>query len=258
MESLEEFKAFIKKGHLEYRPNTSVDCVIFGYHAGELKVLLVRNKILTKWCLPGGYIRKVETLDEAASRITRNRAGIGNLYLHQFKAFGNPDRHQAHPVDMDKLSEIITIDSKNLGWLEGPTITIGFYAITDIVQAKPAPDIFSSECAWYPVTDLPKLGYDHDELVREALFSMRLHLYHFPIGKNLLPEKFTLREIKEFYEAMSGKELNASNFPNKLISLGLIRKTNEKRKIGAHRSPVFYTFNKKVYDKALKEGMVLV
>lgn len=257
MESIAEFKAFINKGHLEYRPNASVDCVIFGYHAGELKVLLVRNKLLTKWCLPGGYILKVETLDEAASRITRNRTGINNLYLHQFKAFGNPDRNRAQTVDMKKLSEIVKIDSKNPGWLEGPTITIGFYAITDIVQAKPAPDIFSSECAWFPVTDLPKLGFDHEELVREALFSMRLHLYHFPIGKNLLPEKFTLREIKEFYEAMSGKELNASNFPNKLISLGLIRKTNEKRKIGAHRSPVFYTFNKKVYEKALKEGLVL-
>ncbi len=258
MESLEEFKAFIKKGHLEYRPNTSVDCVIFGYHEGELKVLLVRNKLLTKWCLPGGYIRKVETLEEAASRITMNRTGIGNLFLQQFKAFGNPDRNQSQTVDMNRLSEYVKMDSRNLGWLEGPTITIGFYAITDIVHAKPAPDIFSSECAWFPMTDLPKLGFDHDELVREALFSMRLHLYHFPIGKNLLPEKFTLREVKEFYEAMSGKELNASNFPNKLISLGLISKTKEKRKIGAHRSPVYYTFNKKAYEKALKEGLVLV
>jgi ADP-ribose pyrophosphatase YjhB (NUDIX family) len=258
MESLEEFKAFIKKGHLEYRPNISIDCVIFGYRAGQLKVLLVRNKLLTRWCLPGGYIRKTETLDEAAARITKNRTGIGNLYLHQFKAFGDPNRNKTKSVDMNKLSEFIELDSKQFGWLEGPTITIGFYAITDIVQAIPAPDLFSSECAWFPVEDVPKLGYDHNELVHEAVFSMRIHLYHFPIGKNLLPEKFTLREIKEFYESMSGKELNPSNFPNKLISLGLIRKTKEKRKIGAHRSPVYYTFNKKVYEKALKEGLMLV
>jgi ADP-ribose pyrophosphatase YjhB (NUDIX family) len=258
MESLAEFKAFIEKGHLEYRPNISIDCVIFGYHAGELKVLLVRNTLQTMWCLPGGYIRKVENLDEAASRITKNRTGIGNLFLHQFKAFGNPDRNKSQTIDLNKLSEFVDVDSISPGWLNGPTITIGYYAITDIVNAKPAPDIFSSECAWFPVKDMPTLGYDHKELVQEALFSMRIHLYHFPIGKNLLPEKFTLREIKEFYESMSGKTLNASNFPNKLISIGLIRKTKEKLKIGAHRSPTYYTFNKKAYDKALKEGLVLV
>ena len=95
-------------------------------------------------------------------------------------------------------------------------------------------------------------------MVREALFTMRMHLYHFPIGINLLPRKFTLKEIKLFYESMSGKELNATNFPNKLISLGLIAKTNEKRSIGAHRSPTYYRFNQKAYTKALQEGLVLV
>ena len=258
METLAEFRDFIEKGHLEYRPNTTIDCVIFGYHAGELKVLLLRNKLQIKWCLPGGYIRKDETLDEAASRITKNRTGIGNLFLHQFKAIGDPDRNKAQSIDVNKLSEFVDMDIRNPGWLKGPTITIGYYAISDIVTAQPAPDIFSSECAWFPVNDLPKLGFDHDELVHEALYSMRIHLYHFPIGKNLLPQKFTLREIREFYETMSGKELNASNFPNKLISIGLIRKTNEKLKIGAHRSPTYYTFNKKTYEKALKEGLVLV
>ncbi|MEQ8533181.1 MAG: NUDIX hydrolase, partial [Imperialibacter sp.] len=102
------------------------------------------------------------------------------------------------------------------------------------------------------------LAFDHNEIVREALFNMRIHLYHFPIGKNLLPQKFTLKEIRLFYEVMSGKTLNASNFPNKLISIGLIKKTDEKLKIGAHRSPTFYTFNDEVYEKALEEGVVLV
>jgi hypothetical protein len=94
-------------------------------------------------------------------------------------------------------------------------------------------------------------------MVHEALFTMRMHLYHFPIGKNLLQQKFTLKEIKRFYEVMSGKELNASNFPNKLISLGLIVKLDEKRKIGAHRSPAYYKFDEETYERALKEGLVL-
>jgi 8-oxo-dGTP diphosphatase len=108
------------------------------------------------------------------------------------------------------------------------------------------------------VDNLPELGFDHEEMVGEALATMRIHLYHFPIGKNLLPPKFTLKEIKLFYEVMSGKTLHASNFPSKLISLGLIVKTDEKRSIGAHRAPLYYTFDEAVYEKALKEGLVLV
>jgi 8-oxo-dGTP diphosphatase len=84
-----------------------------------------------------------------------------------------------------------------------------------------------------------------------------VHLYHFPIGQNFLQQKFTLKEIKEFYEVMSGKQLNASNFPNKLISLGLIVKLDEKRRIGAHRSPAYYKFDEESYEKALREGLVL-
>lgn len=258
MESIRELKTFIKTGYKEYRPNITVDCVIFGYREGDLKILLLRNKYLTNWCLPGGYIKKEETLEDAASRITENRTGIGNLFLQQFKAFSTPDRRTAQSIDIKKVNEIIDIDLDHMGWLSGPTITVGFYAITDIVNANLRPDILSTECAWFSIKNLPKLGFDHEDLVREALFTMRVHLYHFPIGKNLIPEKFTLREIKEFYEVMSGKELHASNFPGKLISIGLIKKTNEKRKIGAHRSPTFYTFNKKVYEKALKEGFVFV
>jgi len=72
---------------------------------------------------------------------------------------------------------------------------VGFYAVTDIINAKPSPDLFFSECQWFSVNNLPALGFDHDEIVREALFSMRLHLYHFPIGKSLLQQKFTLKEI---------------------------------------------------------------
>ena len=111
--------------------------------------------------------------------------------------------------------------------------------------------------AWFPIDHLPELAFDHDEMVQEALLTMRVHLYHYPIGKNMLPEKFTLKEIHLFYETMLGKKLNASNFPNKLISLGLLEKLNEKRSIGAHRSPTFYKFNTKVYGRALKEGLVL-
>jgi len=215
--------------------------------------------VITKWCLPAGYVKKKEDLDEAASRITYERTGIENLFLKQFKAFGNPERTNPHGAfDYEKFVELAGMNIDENGWLGGETIAIGFYAITDIVTAKPKPDYLSSECQWFSIDEIPELGWDHYEIAQEALAAMRMHLYHFPIGKNLLPQKFTLKEIKLFYEVMSGKTLHITNFPNKLISLGLIVKTSEKKSIGAHRSPAYYQFNEEMYEKALKEGLVLV
>lgn len=258
METLQELQHFFNEGYLDYRPNLTVDCAIFGYHDGELKLLLVKNKIVTRWCLPGGFVKKTENLDEAAARITAERTGIANLFLKQFKTFGDLGRNDHRgAVDQGKLFELGRVRVDENSWLTGETVTVGFYAITDIVNAEPKADFLSSECAWFSVDKLPHLGFDHEDIVKEALSTMRIHLYHFPIGKNLLPSKFTLKEIHLFYETMIGKKLNPSNFPNKLISLGLLEKLDEKRKIGAHRSPTFYKFNTKVYDKALEEGLVL-
>jgi 8-oxo-dGTP diphosphatase len=258
MESLQEIQHFFNEGYLDYRPCLTVDCAIFGYHDGELQLLLVKNKLITMWCLPGGFVRKDESLDQAATRITAERTGIDNLFLKQFKAFGDPGRNDPRGAfELEKLFELAGVRLAEDTWLTGETVSVGFYAITDIVNAKPQADYLSSECQWFSVNKLPKLGFDHDEMVREALVTMRAHLYHFPLGQNFLQQKFTLKEIKHFYEVMSGKQLNASNFPNKLISLGLIVKLDEKRKIGAHRSPAYYKFDEESYQKALQEGLVL-
>jgi 8-oxo-dGTP diphosphatase len=259
METLKEIQHFFDEGHHEYRPNLTVDCAIFGYHEGELKLLLVKNRIITKWCMPGGFVRKDENLDAAAARITAERTGIGNLFLKQFKAFGDPGRNDPrNAFDEEKLYDLTGIRLEKDSWLTGETVSIGYYAITDIINAEPKADFLSSECAWFPVDALPELGFDHEEMVKDALFAMRIDLYHFPIGKNLLQPKFTLKEIKLLYEVLSGKKLNPTNFPNKLISLALISKLDEKRKIGAHRSPTYYRFNEEAYESALTEGLVLV
>jgi len=259
MNELEAVRHFFEESYQEYRPNLTLDCAIFGYHEGELKLLLVKNKIVTRWCLPGGYIKKTESLEEAAGRTTAERTGLDGLFLKQFKAFSKPGRNTSQPwLDEEKLFELTGIRFTNDSWLSGETVSVGFYAITDIVNATPKGDYISSECHWFPVDNLPDMAFDHNEIAREALFSMRIDLYHFPIGKNLLQPKFTLKEIKTLYEVLSGKTLNPTNFPNKLISLDIISKLDEKRKIGAHRAPTYYQFNEEVYEKALKEGLVLV
>ena len=258
MKTIQELQIFLRKGYLDYRQNLVVDCAIFGYHNGELKLLLVKNKIITKWCLPGGYVCKEENLNQAAARLTAECTGIENLFLKQFKTFGEPGRNNPAAVDLAKLTELTGVKMTEPKWLMGETISVGFYAITDIVNAQPEADFLSSECCWFSIDKLPEFAFDHAEMAHEALATMRMNLYHYPIGINLLPPKFTLKEIKLFYEVMSGKTLHITNFPNKLISLGLIVKTDEKKSIGAHRSPVYYKFDETAYEKALKEGLVLV
>jgi 8-oxo-dGTP diphosphatase len=256
---MDEIQQFLRRGHVDFRPNLTVDCAIFGYREGELKLLLVKNRIGSKWCLPGGFVKKDENLTEAAARVTANNTGIDHLFLKQFKAFGDPGRNTLRGVfDAEEFFKITGFMLGPNSWLMGETVSIGFYAITDMVKAVPKADLFSSECAWFSMNELPDLANDHSETVREALFAMRIDLYHFPIGKNLLQPKFTLKEIKTLYEVLSRKKLHPTNFPNKLVALGLISKLEEKRHIGAHRAPAFYTFNDEVYAGALLEGVVLV
>jgi ADP-ribose pyrophosphatase YjhB (NUDIX family) len=257
MQTDEELREFILNGHKTYVPHVSLDCAIFGYHEQQLKLLLVRHKALEGWCLPGGYIKRTETLIEAANRNVKERTGIDNLFLQQFKTFGDPDRAQTSKFDPEKWVELMGVRIDHNNWLIDHTISVGFYAITDFSRTEPRSDVLAVQCAWFDIDNLPKLEFDHDEMVREALHTMRVQLYHYPIGYNLLPEKFTLTEIHALYETLLGKKLDISNFPKKLIALGLLKKLNEKRSIGPHRSPHLYQFDKNNYDKALRDGLVL-
>ncbi|HET6256247.1 MAG TPA: NUDIX domain-containing protein [Puia sp.] len=257
MTAKEEFEDFILNGYKHYIPHVSLDCAIFGYHDRQLKLLLIKRAFLDGWCLPGGYIKRTEKLVEAAERNVRERTGIDNLFLQQFKTFGDPNRVNPGLFDEERWYTATGLRVTRDNWLVDQTISIGFYAITDFSLTVPQPDLLSETCAWFDIDELPGLEFDHDEMVREALYALRIQLYHYPIGISLLPEKFTLSDIHSLYETLLGKKLDISNFPKKLIALGLLKKLDEKRNIGAHRSPYLYRFDKARYENALKEGLVL-
>lgn len=257
MTAKEEFEDFILHGYRHYIPHVSLDCAIFGYHERQLKLLLIKRAFLNGWCLPGGYIRRTEKLVEAAERNVRERTGIDNLFLQQFKTFGDPTRMKPEMFDEKRWAAATGLPIQRDNWLLDSTISIGFYAITDFSQTVPHPDAMSEACAWFDIGELPKLEFDHDEMVRDALHAIRIQIYHYPIGISLLPEKFTLSEIHSLYETLLGKRLDVSNFPKKLIALGLLKKLDEKRSIGAHRSPHLYKFDRDRYEDALREGLVL-
>ncbi len=257
MKSQREINNFVLNGYKRYVPHVSIDCAIFGYHERQLKILLINIKTVNGLCLPGGYIKRTETLTEAAGRIVEERTGIKDLFLQQFKTFGDPGRARIKQLTEKKLSSILGIKITKGNWLIDQTISVGFYAITDFSKVSPQPDFMSDICGWHDIHQLPELLFDHNEMVTEALRTMRLQLYHFPIGINLLPDKFTLTEIHALYETLLGKKLDIRNFPKKLIFLGVIKKLNEKLSIGPHRSPFLYKFDKIKYNKALREGIIL-
>ncbi|HTD41622.1 MAG TPA: hypothetical protein VK671_13430, partial [Mucilaginibacter sp.] len=169
----------------------------------------------------------------------------------------DPGRAKTDDFDEESWFRATGVRISQDNWLIDQTISVGFYAITDFSLSIPQPDMMSVECEWFDIHNLPELEFDHDEMVKEALHTLRVQLYYYPIGYNMLPEKFTLSEIHALYETLLGKKLDISNFPKKLITLGLLKKLDEKRSIGAHRSPHLYMFDKERYDNALKEGLVL-
>ena len=258
MNSLKEVENFIVNGYKTYIPHVSLDCAIFGYHDHNLKILLSEVVGFEGLCLPGGYIRRSESLDEAASRIVEEKTSITGLYLQQYKTFGGPDRLKFDEEDMNRLSKIAGFGRIKSSWLNDQTISIGFYAITDFSLAKPQPGFMSPHCEWYDIDKIPPLLFDHDLMVKDALQTLRSQLYYHPIVEKLLPKKFTLTEIHAIYETILGKRLDLRNFPKKLIFLGLINKLNEKRNIGPHRAPFLYTFNHKRYRRALELGVTLI
>jgi ADP-ribose pyrophosphatase YjhB (NUDIX family) len=247
----------IEKGHKEYLHHLSIDCVIFGYHEHQLKVLLLKWKDSNNWSLPGGFIKLNETLNKAAERILKERTGLDKIFLQQFHTFGDPHRSSRRDRDIIHLSRITNTNISRDHWLLKRTVTIGYYALTEYSKVNPQPDYFSDACTWHDIDAIPRLIFDHNKIADEALKALRMQIYHQPIGYNLLAEKFTLPEIHDLYETILGKKLDRRNFAKKLISLGIIKKLSELKNIGAHRSPFFYKFDKRKYDKALNEGIAL-
>ncbi|WP_421826586.1 NUDIX hydrolase [Larkinella sp.] len=255
MNSEEEVNDFVKNGHQQYLPHLSIDPVIFGYHDQQLKLLLHKWIGLDGWGLPGGFIQRREPLSQAAHRILQERTGLEDVFLQQFYVFGDsPYRLQERSAREFTEKYGLVVEKDN--WLFERTLSIGYFALVDYSKVSVRTDFFTTEYRWWDVSDIPPLLFDQNEVVEKALATLRLQIYHQPIGLNLLPEKFTLAEIHSLYETILGKELDQRNFAKKLVSLGLIKKLAEQRAIGPHRSPYLYQFEKEAYEDALKQGIV--
>lgn len=254
MDSREELLDFIKNGYQRYLPHVTIDPVIFGYHGQQLKILLLKWKGLEGWGLPGGYILREEQISHAASRILEERTGLKDVFLQQFYTFGDSPYRTLEPNILNVVGEN-NLAENNSNWLSERTLSISYFSLVDYRKVKVKTDFFTYDFDWFGINEIPLLLFGHNEIVEKALATLRLQLYHQPIGYNLLPEKFTLPEIHTLYQTILDKKLDQRNFLRKLLALGLIKKLDEQKPIGAHRSPFFYQFEKENYEEALKQGI---
>lgn len=234
-----------EKAWTTFLPHISIDCVVFGFHEGMLKVLLLKTKGQTLWGLPGGYMGKEEEMLVAANRILNERTGVHDIYLQQFEVFARVDRNKAF---FESYPDTL--------WNKQRFISVGFYALVDHSDVTPTPDEFSSVCEWKDIANLPDMMMDHSQIFEGALLALRKELNYHPIGHKLLPEDFTIPELQRLYEIILGKKLNRGSFYRKIMSYDILDKMDEPRRSGgAHKAPHLYRFNPEKYAAAVRDGL---
>ncbi len=216
------------------RAALTVDIVVFGLDADDLQVMLIQRDLPPfegRWALPGGFVRVEETLDEAARRELVEETGLKDIYLEQLYTFG--------AVNRDPRERVVTVAYYALVNLEGHDVR----ASTDARNA-----------AWFPVCDLPELAFDHHEILATAHQRLQGKVRYQPIGFELLPERFTLRQLQHLYEVILDRELDKRNFRKKVLAMEIVKETNEIEKDVAHRAARLYRFDKRTYDRLTKQG----
>lgn len=232
----------------QYIANLSIDCVIFGYEDGQLKVLLAKLKYgKNLYNLPGGHILKTESVDDAAIRLLKERTQLNNIHLNQFKVFGDANRivnSQYKKIIYQELSN--KYSKKVADWILDRFVCVGYYALVEIAKVKPIVGELDQSLEWISIHEIPKMIHDHEEILKEALIALRQHFDQELIAFNLLPKTFTMKELKSLYEAVYEKEFPMNNFQKKMLDLNVLERL-EKQFTGAqNKAPYLYRFKKKI------------
>jgi 8-oxo-dGTP diphosphatase len=231
-------------------PQLSIDCVIFGYKERELRVLVSKfrfKEIL--YSLPGGFIAQSESIDNAAKRILEERTGLTNIFLEQYRIFGEEGRINHNLIDnlnalMSENFVQLEFGDSDISWLMKRFVSIGYYALVDIDIVQPQKGEFYDAVEWFNIKDLPKLIMDHNQMVVFALDALRQNIDHKLIGFNLLPQTFTMKEVQELYEAVYDKPLARNNFQKKMLDLDVLERLEKKFTGAANKAPYLYRFKR--------------
>jgi 8-oxo-dGTP diphosphatase len=216
------------------RPALTVDCVVFGLDEEDLKVLLIQRGLepfLGRWALPGGFVHVDESLEEAARRELQEEAGLRGVFLEQLYTFGRPGRDPRERV-----------------------VSVAYYALVKLKGHDLKADTDARNAAWFAVDDVPRLAFDHNEILRVAEERLRGKVRYQPIGFELLPPKFTLRQLQHLYEAILDRPLDKRNFRKKILGMEILVELDEIETDVAHRAARLYSFDKRRYDAMVRKG----
>jgi len=217
------------------RPALTVDCIVFGLDAQqELKVMLIQRDISPfegHWAIPGGFVRMDETLEQAALRELQEETGIHDVFLEQLYTFGDLERD---PRDR--------------------TITVAYYALINLVDQQIQAATDAREANWFPISEIPELAFDHDQILQTAIARLRGKIRYEPIGFELLPKKFTLTQLQKLYEIVLDRQLDKRNFRKKILSMDLLIDTNELEQGVSHRAAKLYRFDESKYLELKQNG----
>jgi 8-oxo-dGTP diphosphatase len=216
------------------RPALTVDCVVFGFDDEDLKVLLIQRNnppFADRWALPGGFVDVDESLEEAARRELSEETGIEVGYLEQLYTFGAVNRDPRERV-----------------------VSVAWYALVkpSDFQVQAASD--AGDARWFPVAEHPPLAFDHDEILNTAVERLRGKVRYQPIGFELLPRKFTLRQLQHLYETVLGRPLDKRNFRKKFLGMDLLTELDEFETDVPHRAARLYKFDRRRYERLTKQG----
>lgn len=227
----EELKYHYKYPHL----SVTTDCVIFGFDGSNLKVLLVQRGIEPykgRWAFPGGFLRMDESAEEGALRELREETGLQGAYIKQFHTFSDPKRDPRERV-----------------------ITIAYYALVKLQDVIGGDD--AAQARWFALNEVPSLAFDHDQILRRAEQELRKQIHFEPIGFELLPEKFTMKELQQLYEAILNVKFDRRNFYNKMLHLGILTQLDETVKNSPKKEAFLYRFNPEMYEEMKNKGFRL-
>ena len=213
----------------------AVDCIIFGYGILEKEIKLLLSKRIFepakgKWSLVGGFVEENESLDDAASRILRKITGMESVYMKQSYAYGEIDRDPGDRV-----------------------ISVSYFALIAIRDIN-ADHAKENGVSWCSLSQLPDLIFDHPVMVKRALSDLQNQIGIKPVGFELLPEKFTLVQLQDLYEAIYQRKVDKRNFRKKILSMGILEKLNEKEKETSKKGAYYYKFNEDTYRRLKQNG----
>lgn len=226
----------------KFVPGVTITCVAFCFESGSLKLLLCKSKSLNKWVLPGGWIAQDEDADDAVRRILKEKIGVKRPYLKQFHFFDNKERTDINGSEGTDY------------FISARSINLAYYSFVKADEIK-LPRTSVDDLRWLRVCDCSSVHDDHREIIGTCIIAIRRQIGFLPIGYGLLSEKFTMPELRTIYETILERSIDRRNFQRKILSIGCVKPLDEKRRIGGHKSPNLYRFDKKKYEEAERLGI---